>query len=921
MKKFTFIFLCITLLIGSASAEDLLGRVFNAGGANPGYTNMALQRFVFSMTTEDNGAGEHWATFILTPYPGADASLAGFMFQAYKDPTNSHPVAGRNANWGFATMPTLEDLTADPVVERKLYDEAPVKNNTAGTASIDEYATLEYLDVTYEGWDTPVPGVRVRFRYNNQLDHFTVQYKYVYNDCATGVEKIGNYQIYFDNTTGNNRFPYLELDGSLAAELNAANPVLSLEGRTFDADAESPMQVNPIDLSARNDLTYTTSHRIPDPEDPEGIAMITVTETHENPCGILLAATNFSPKTAGETHVTLNNVAWYDITDNLQVSTPLEEIYRNGAFMDQDYGYAIVSNPKTLDGRLQARTDGENRMIVKAHPLYATDEPILTLSTSGLRKGSKVYVEVDWEYESPDCWQCACATCEPRVQENSAIRVLYNGGSAGEANSVNRNARQGTISFTRDCTDGTIQITPVLRTTKDCDAIAIKGIRVYGCPEPYLDKNIWSNSDCEGTDVTLTVKALGTTSDTYTWYERTGNGGYQLLPGETGHQLTVTLDLQPHTYYAELNGVQTKPLELQGIVCCETTDEAARVLWSQDFGTVPPGTMVRYTDNTAQSVAKVTNHYFAGPGVCCNDGAYRIVSNSWDASHADPADPATKCTGWNSGYTGDHTGNPNGGYLVINTGSTMGEGELTSQMLQIDVVGNFCANSWYNFSMWATQITNRTNLPCTIVLEIWELIGGLEGTDGNLLGYITTGEMTVFEMERWVNYSLSVNTTQSVDGLRIKIWNRGEYGNGNDLVLDDLQFTTCSPAVQLQTANNTDEITVDCNRRTTLHCAYNGHESSFFPDGGYYLWQTSDDGIHWTSMGEPEKGRLEYEVTANSTSGTLYRVIVAASAEIALTIASDNSYGECGIYTITNTATVYCEGSCDQPAAATIYHE
>ena len=116
----------------------------------------------------------------MTPYPGSDASLAGFYFQAYKDITNSHPIAGRNANWGFATLPTLEDPDADPPVERQLYDEAPIRNNTAGSASIDEFATIEYLDVNYQGWDTPVAGVRVRFRYTNQLDHFTVQYKYLY---------------------------------------------------------------------------------------------------------------------------------------------------------------------------------------------------------------------------------------------------------------------------------------------------------------------------------------------------------------------------------------------------------------------------------------------------------------------------------------------------------------------------------------------------------------------------------------------------------------------------------------------------------------------------------------------------------------------------------------------------------------------
>jgi hypothetical protein len=70
----------------------------------------------------------------------------------------------------------------------------------------------------------------------------------------------------------------------------------------------------------------------------------------------------------------------------------------------------------------------------------------------------------------------------------------------------------------------------------------------------------------------------------------------------------------------------------------------------------------------------------------------------------------------------------------------------------------------------------------------------------------------------------------------------------------------------------------------------------------YYLWQYQSNKAGWMPIGQPEVNKTELEVIPE-TNPTLYRVIIANTAEEALNIASQGNPSACGMYAITNTVT------------------
>lgn len=878
MKR--LLILCVACLVVclQAVAADICGQVFRNGGTDPGYDAMERQRFVYYMTTEDI-AGEHWATILVSAYPNTDTQIneqiGGFYLRVLTTTTNNtNPYDGRAGEWGFAREASTTQY----------YDQAPrsLQIDGANIADWDTYVKTEYINVNYTGYAQPVKAIRISFKYRGTLGGFRFTYHGISKNCDNANLRKDTYEINFNNGSGNNNFPVLSLDGSCRAMIKAANPVLSIDGQTFNS--------NPA-----GNLSYQA---------------INTTQTVAGDCGTLLAATNFSAnKTA--THLTADEVEWYDKTGTVSMQVYYPSNYSNGNWMNNSKGYAIVSDPKVLDGKLDSRSDGVNRLIFNL-PSYYNDnaDPLVKFNIDGVKKGTQITLMVDWESVSSDCWLCNCNTCDPKVQENSNIRGYSTLGDKNIDN-FNRNGGKGTLTITGTVQNGTFYWTPSAKQTKDCDAIAFSNLRIFACPDKYIAKSIEANADCEGTVVTLTAKGIGSGTTGFTWYESINGGAYTPMAGKTANAIDVTLDLRLHSYYAKKGTEQTDPIDLQGIVCCENTGSTFTTLWKEDFGTVAAGTCKDFPASaTGSSQSRMVGHTYAYDGQCCLDGYYRVVSNSRDAAFESPSGSAWPCTGWNTTLTGDHTGNANGAYLVINTGTTSGGGEINDEVMEVDVKGPFCANSWYNFSLWATQISKDTELPCTIVIKIYEL-NALGGTRGNLLGSVTTGKMSAFEMSRWVNYALSVQTTASVPALRIEIWNKGEVGNGNDLVLDDLQFTTCSPVVDLVLGDNQTELNVTCGDNVNLKSRFSGDPDTYYPSGAWYLWQSSTNQTTWTNMGDAAQNRGTQGVKATSKTGLYYRLIVANSAAAATKAAAGQALDECDSYAITNSVKLICTGGCD----------
>ena len=134
---------------------------------------------------------------------------------------------------------------------------------------------------------------------------------------------------------------------------------------------------------------------------------------------------------------------------------------------------------------------------------------------------------------------------------------------------------------------------------------------------------------------------------------------------------------------------------------CHFNDEML-VLWKDDFGSVPAG--------TRKQCAYLKGHTFEKKmSESVNDGEYAVVSRMKDAGT------------WFAAMDGtDHTGNADGGFLVLNV-----DPDYKGKIIYEQTLGfTTCDETSYFFSLWASSISKRVangetdGVLCNLTLEI-----------------------------------------------------------------------------------------------------------------------------------------------------------------------------------------------------------
>ena len=176
-------------------------------------------------------------------------------------------------------------------------------------------------------------------------------------------------------------------------------------------------------------------------------------------------------------------------------------------------------------------------------------------------------------------------------------------------------------------------------------------------------------------------------------------------------------------------------------------------------------------------IAPGADPYYVGHGYSkIEDGGYAVVSNS---TYADDY------TGWVHNKT-DHTGNTNGGFLLINVaGDALNPTETL--ILNKELTAPFCSGVRYNFSLWASQLAAPNQLPSSFKFKVI----GYKGGTPSVLAEQNSHAMVDYQMEAWSNYGVTFEIPAAgVDRVMLEVWNVGVAGSGNDLVLDDIKVTT-----------------------------------------------------------------------------------------------------------------------------------
>lgn len=212
----------------------------------------------------------------------------------------------------------------------------------------------------------------------------------------------------------------------------------------------------------------------------------------------------------------------------------------------------------------------------------------------------------------------------------------------------------------------------------------------------------------------------------------------------------------------------------------------------------------------------------------------------------------------------DHTGNPGGYFLMINSNSSRNEIYRTQ-------VNNLLPSFRYEFSAWVGNLyNNNSGQDPKIRFEIYDLGGILIGSSGSIDVPVTipfAWQKAGFMFDLPSIYTsvivVLVNTRPSTDD------------QGNDLVVDDISFAPCYPGILASFSNTSivDKARI-CNTGTVN--LFGSWPSAIPFTNPSFQWQKSANGANWTNIPgattinytitEPNPGLFQYRIYAFETS-------------------------------------------------------
>ena len=685
------------------------------------------------------------------------------------------------------------------------------------------------------------------------------------------------------NVTGGNAASY-------NVSVNGATPVsypsgASIEVTGLNTETTYSFAVSAVDACGNASATKSTScTTIFEPyggaDYPEELTETPFDITYTGTCSTSIAGgTAFSQSTAsGAYSHTIDEI---DMVGALKLSDSFEEAYSNGYFhQDQTKSqYAIVSNPKVLNGTYTQKKDGKNRLIMAIGKDPAGEQKnLFSFKRENVGAGTTT---ISFVLED----LVGNATC-PQNNLNSfrGLTIVYykNGAVVAEQHVNHPIGTSQTYSYNFATAQGDdVMVDVRARYMAPCTALSISDLNVYGCLPKAITTSNGASIFCEQSDVTLL--ATGVSQSTLQWQTSTDNATWTTISGQTGMTATVSVPLG-NSYYRfreSASSAWSQTYTLLGQVCC-TYLESQKPIWIEDFGTVTGRTENAY----------VKNHTFKASGKI-DDCYYAVVSNSSQANQE---------LDWPGGKT-DHTGNANGGFLVINVNNTIAPPVLIYEQ-EINPVQGFCESTYYNLSMFASNIAPG-GLPSSFKFQV------VDAVTSAILGEGETGDISDFGMANWLNYGVSFKPAGNP--VKIQIYNTGYAGGGNDVVIDDIAVSVCNASIELLSNGKATIEEPACGTDVPLEVKINGKSETFFGTSDpYYLWlKKTNAGAFQVITEASGHGKGTYQAPTQANTNYEYKVLMAADEATALRAFSGNK-GSCDIYTESNIMEVSCI-PCTQP--------
>jgi len=355
------------------------------------------------------------------------------------------------------------------------------------------------------------------------------------------------------------------------------------------------------------------------------------------------------------------------------------------------------------------------------------------------------------------------------------------------------------------------------------------------------------------------------------------------------------------TYYRATDGVSTDIYHVNVIIKCSGRSQTHL---QESFGTLSSST-ARNRDSHVPST-----YVFSAEGKEVHDGFYAVVANPINCGRGNRTTPgdchSESCIGnvnssgdyWYVDRT-DHTGDTNGGMLLLNCNN---KGEVMYSYTQTGL----CKNIYMTFSAWFASASS--GIPIKTRFMVLD-------KSGNEIVSARFDVDAISKDEGWKQGQTAFFSGDN-DQLTVQIINNGSSGNGNDILVDDIAFTSCIPKLEIKP-----ELDVICGESARLTVESDGIEL-IFGTAPYYLWQIynseAPDPLNpWEDIPEdPVAGReshggsgwdkVQYDyATVYKEVKPQFRVIMSADPDVARQV-GHGIFPVCNVYAETEIAIVDC---------------
>lgn len=403
------------------------------------------------------------------------------------------------------------------------------------------------------------------------------------------------------------------------------------------------------------------------------------------------------------------------------------------------------------------------------------------------------------------------------------------------------------------------------------------------------------SSTCQGTNTSIASVTLSTNvSNPVFSYSWTNSSGVLVNQTNSSSSLTNSVSSLANGIYSLTVqmvapcGITTSLTKTLTINCIQSnpslcTGNLGNAVFMEDFGS---GTSLY-----GPALPAGTTNYIYQTGNPAN-GTYVISSSS-------------NPSGVNLGYVndGDHTGNPNGYMMVVNSDYP------ASEVYRKHVTG-LCQNTTYVFSAYLsnnnTPSTPNSVCPGYVYANVKFQI---EYPLGTIQNSVTTGNLPLGLSNtalNWQQYGFVFTTLPGQTSVDVVLKNNAPGGCGNDYVVDDISLSPCGPGVALSIVPN-----------QTVFCVGDAVSlQSNYTSGSYvnpqYQWQFSNDGgLTWTNIAGATSPNYSISSVSQSQSGS-YQLFVAENGNINSTacsiVAGPISFSVSSGVSV-NTSTTICSGS------------